>query len=671
MKNKLGIGVLIACLSIPLVAQSTDPSAQTGEPAKPAKKTPPFPRDGTDLETSMRERHEYMQWMHDNNENVSTILVKLKPGIESRPRKLIPHAKAKEIGQVVGMDLEPKDLLGLPDWQVLKMPKRVTQKAAEALCIKIKQHSDILECAPNGALFTFSVPTDPLYSQQWSFKAGPGSANIEKAWDTTTGIASTVIAVLDSGISTHEDLDLATARILTGYDFITDSTVANDGGGRDADPSDPGNWVTAAESAASGSLHNCEVKNSDWHGTHVTGTIGAVPNNAMGVAGVNWAAKLLPVRVTGKCGNPSNGVQDLTDAILWAAGINIGTAPVNPNPAQVINMSLGGTGACPPNVQDAINQATAKGAVVIAAAGNNGISGSYWPASCNNVLTVVATDAVGNKESYSNWGGGAGVSAPGASILSTVNPGITSPVAGSDYKAYSGTSMAAAQVSGIASLMLAVNSKLTPFEIREIIKASAKKFASGSAIILGSCGSGSCGSGIVNAAEAVKQAKAGKPVMGIIDPNAYNSPSYLITTLPNGQVMGWGRNDFGQLGGSNLSSVLSPAMVPNLTQVDRVFAAATTSWSIRSTGEAYALGQGAFCSKYFDDLGQCTGFTQNYFSFFGGDPMAAASGTPVRTPILDNAKQITVGYTDVGNGYSFPSVFALTATGKVLVSCHV
>ena len=651
--------VLIACLSIPLVAQSTDPSAQTGEPAKPAQKTPPFPRQGTDLETSMREQHEYMQWMHENNENVSTILVKLKPGIERRPRKLISHAKAKEIGQVVGMDLEPKDLLGLPDWQVLKMPKRMTQKAAEALCVKLKQHPDVLACDPNGAGFAFSIPMDPLYGQQWSFKAGPGSANIEKAWDITTGAASTTIAVLDSGITTHEDL--LASRILPGYDFVTDLVVANDGAGRDAAPSDPGNWITAAESSGNGVLHNCAVTDSTWHGTHVMGTIGAIANNPTGVAGINWAAKLLPVRVLGKCGNPTTFAQDLTDAILWAAGIDIGTAPVNPNPAQVINMSLGGIGACPSTVQDAINQATAKGATVIAAAGNNNWSGSYWPASCSNVLTVVATDTVGNKESYSNWGGGVGVSAPGAGILSTVNPGTTSPVVGSEYKAYTGTSMAAAQVSGIASLMLAVKPSLTPFEIREIIKASAKKFASGSAIILGSCGSGSCGSGIVNAAEAVKQAAAGKPVKGV----TYNSPPYLITSLPNGQVMGWGRNDLGQLG-VNPSSVLSPAMVSGLTQVDRVFAGGSTSWSISSTGEAYALGQGSYCSDYFKPLDQCDpAFPDKYFSFFGGNPIAAASSTPVRTPILDNTKQITVGYTDLGE-FTIASVFALASSGQVL-----
>lgn len=649
---------LIACLLTPLAAQSADPTARTGEPAKPAQKTPPFPREGTDLETSMRERHEYMQWMYENNENVSTILVKLKPGIESRPRRLISHAKAKEIGQVVGMHLEPKDLLGLPDWQVLKMPRRMTQKAADVLCIKLRQHSDVLECTPNGAIFTFNIPTDPLYGQQWSFNVGPGSANIEKAWDTTTGAASTVIAVLDSGITTHEDL--LASRILPGYDFVTDPVVANDGAGRDAAPSDPGNWITAAESSGNGSLHNCAVENSNWHGTHVTGTIGAVPNNAKGVAGVNWVAKLLPVRVTGKCGNPSNGPQDLTDAILWAAGIDIGTAPINPNPAQVINMSLSGAETCPPSVQDAINQATAKGAVVIAAAGNDNRNASYWPANCNNVLTVMATDEVGDRwkvssTAGSNWGA-AGVSAPGTGILSTVNPGTTSPVAGSGYQAYTGTSMAAAQVSGIASLMLAVKPSLTPFEVREIIKASAKKFASGSAIILGSCGSGSCGSGIVNAAEAVKQARTGKAASG---------GGFLIAPLPDGQVIGWGGNGLGQLGNPNPSSVLSPAMVSGLTQVDRVFAAGTTSWSIRSTGEAYALGQGGSCNLYFKEVGECDPilYPQNYFSFFGGPPQAAASGIPVRAAVFDDAKQIAVAY--FGN-YILPAVFVVTPTGQVL-----
>lgn len=661
--------VLIAGFSFALAAQSAEPPAQTSEPAKPTQKTPPFPRQGTDMETSMQEQHEYMQWMHENNENVSTVLVKLKSEIEGSPRKLISHAKAKEIGRTAGVKLEPERLTVSDGWQVMNLPKRMTQKVVEVVCNKLKQHPDVLACDPNGAVFAFSVPTDTLYSQQWSFKAGPGSANIEKSWETTTGVASTVIAVLDSGITNHEDLPAS--RILPGYDFVFNSVVANDSdpavpsgitGARDANPSDPGNWVTAAE-RSTGVLSNCPVIDSTWHGSHITGIIGATANN-LGVAGINWAAKLLPVRVLGKCGNPTNAPDDLAAALQWAAGVDIGTPAINLNPAQVINMSLGGTGVCPSIVQDAINKATAKGAVVIAAAGNNGVSQSYWPANCSNVLTVVATNEIGNKESYSNWGAGVGVSAPGANILSSVNPGTTLPVAGSAYKTYSGTSQAAAHVSGIASLMLAVKPSLTPFEVREIIKASAKKFARGSAIILGSCSSGSCGTGIVNAAEAVKQAKAGnvaKPAVADAYEFYFGPYVYLLANLPDGRVVGWGNNS-GQLGGENPAKLLTLMPASNLTQVEHLFAGTKTSWFLLSSGEAYAMGMGSYCDESLNI--DCRDIN-NHFSFFGGDPMAQDSGVPIRTSVLDNVKQISQ-ITSYDQANYFPTVYAITQSGGVL-----
>ena len=646
----------------PATADQNAQTPATGNPAKPAQTTPPYPRDGTDLKTQIREQQEYMVWMYENNADQTSLLLKLKPGIESRPRTLISTLKAKEIGSIVGLELEPRDLVSLPDWQVLKLPQNMTAKAvAEELCPKLKQHPEVSDCSQNGSGHTYGVPTDIRFGEQWSFRNGPGGGNIEKAWDTTTGVASTVVAILDSGISSHEDL--SAARILPGYDFVTDPVVANDNSGRDADPSDTGNWVSEAERNGSGSLRNCKVQNSDWHGTHVAGTIGATANNTDGIAGIDWAAKLLPVRVVGKCGNRGNFSLDLTAAIQWAAGVNIGTAPVNPNPAKVINMSLSGTGTCPPTVQAAIDEATRRGAVVIASAGNDSAWGNFWPANCQNVLTVVATDAVGDKASFSNWGIGVGVSAPGTDILSTVNPGTTVPVAGSAYRAYSGTSMAAAHVSGIASLMLAAKPSLTPFEIREIIKASSKPFARGSDIILGSCGSGFCGVGIVDGARAVTLSRMGKAAVAY-DANGGDDQSYIVSTLPNGQVVGWGKAKFGQLGNATLAPLSQPTLVPGLTQIDRVFAGGTTTWAIRESGEAYAMGQGAFCGEAF------FGCPSDTISFFGGDPLASASSVPVRTPRLDNAKQISVGYFNysgpTGGISQFPQIYAITPTGQVL-----
>src|SRR5690606_31257016 len=151
-----------------------------------------------------------------------------------------------------------------------------------------------------------------------------------------------VVAVLDTGITRHGDLD---ANVLPGYDFISDAGKANDGDGRDNDPSDPGDWVT---------LNQCpggnRAENSSWHGTHVAGTIAAVTNNAKGVAGTAFGARILPVRVLGTCGGYDS---DIADAIVWAAGGSVSGVPTNANPAEVINLSLGGGGACGRTSQNA------------------------------------------------------------------------------------------------------------------------------------------------------------------------------------------------------------------------------------------------------------------------------------------------------------------------------
>ena len=110
---------------------------------------------------------------------------------------------------------------------------------------------------------------------------------------------------------------------MPGYDFINDALVANDGDGRDNNPSDPGDWITAAENA-SGYFAGCPISNSSWHGTHTAGTIGAASNNSVGVAGVNWNSKILPVRVLGKCGGYTS---DIVDGMTWSAGLAVSGCP--------------------------------------------------------------------------------------------------------------------------------------------------------------------------------------------------------------------------------------------------------------------------------------------------------------------------------------------------------
>ncbi|MEE7566353.1 S8 family serine peptidase, partial [Xanthomonas sp. Kuri4-3] len=181
-------------------------------------------------------------------------------------------------------------------------------------------------------------------------------------------------------------------------------------------------------------------------GTHVAGTIAAVTNNAVGVAGTAYNAKIVPVRVLGRCGGYTS---DIADAIVWASGGSVSGVPANANPAEVINMSLGGSGTCSTTYQNAINGAVSRGTTVVVAAGNSATNvSSSVPANCANVIAVAATTSAGAKASFSNYGTGIDVSAPGQGILSTLNSGTTTP-GNASYASYNGTSMAAPHVAGV------------------------------------------------------------------------------------------------------------------------------------------------------------------------------------------------------------------------------
>lgn len=308
---------------------------------------------------------------------------------------------------------------------------------------------------------------------------------------------------MDTGYRPHADL---VANILPGYDFIVNTFTANDGGGRDTDASDPGDAVAAGEC---GVTPPNPQQYSSWHGTHVAGTIAAVANNAMGVAGIAFNAKILPVRVLGKCGGY---VSDITDGIRWAAGINtvIGV-PSNPNPAKVINLSLGSKlpSSCDPTYVGAINDARSVGATVVVAAGNlTADAGSYSPGNCAGVITVAATDRNGVRAPYSNYGTAVEISAPGGNvsgsylngIYSTLNSGYTSPVNDS-YAFYQGTSMAAPHVSGAAALLYSVKPTISPDEVYSVLASNARKFP-----VTGGtndCNNASCGAGILDAGRSV------------------------------------------------------------------------------------------------------------------------------------------------------------------------
>ncbi|GLW50786.1 extracellular protease [Streptomyces sp. NBRC 14336] len=337
-----------------------------------------------------------------------------------------------------------------------------------------------------------ATPNDTEYTKQWDLFEATAGMNVPGAWDTTTGTGVTV-AVIDTGYVAHSDL---AANIVGGYDFISDAAVANDGGGRDSNPADPGDW-TAANECASGD----PAYDSSWHGTHVAGTIAAATGNGKGVAGIAYGAKISPLRVLGKCGGYDS---DIIDAITWASGGTVSGVPANTNVAKVINMSLGGGGACTTATQNAINAAVGRGTTVVVAAGNsNANAANYSPASCNNVISVAATDRQGNRSYYSNYGSVVDIAAPGGEtnsvttngILSTLNSGTKGPGAES-YEYYQGTSMAAPHIAGLAALMKSANTALTPAQIESAIKTNSRALP-------GTC-SGGCGAGLADAAKTVQ-----------------------------------------------------------------------------------------------------------------------------------------------------------------------
>lgn len=424
-------------------------------------------------------------------------------------------ALTREAGETVNLNREMHD----GGW-VSKLSGRRSPAEVAAIARRIATLPNVAYAEPDLKMFAVATPNDPLFPVQWELFAPTATTsgiNMPAAWDITHGTPDVIVAVVDTGITAHVDL---AGQTVPGYDFITNTSIANDGGGRDADPSDPGDWVTATENAA-GTFAGCGASNSSWHGTHVSGTIAAKSNNAIGIAGIASDVKILPVRVLGKCGGSAS---DIADAIRWAAGLAVAGVPTNPNPAAVLSISLGGVGACPVTYQSAINEAIAVGASVVVAAGNsNADASTFTPANCVGVITVAATGATANRSFYSNFGTSVEIAAPGGDsrvasngtvaaagdstgeIASTLNAGLTSPST-DIYAYYQGTSMATPHVSGVAALVKSVQPSMTPAALTALLQSTSTPFVAGS-----TCTTALCGKGILNAAGAVTAASANGP----------------------------------------------------------------------------------------------------------------------------------------------------------------
>jgi serine protease len=449
--------------------------------------------------------------------------------------------------------------------EVYKLENAVNGSELQAVLDKLNADPDVEFAVADKRRQIQRVPSDPLFDNQWYFRGvEPAATNTEQAWDITTGDANTVVAVLDTGVRReHPDLNsmvtldgAPTSKvILDGYDFVSDARTANDGDGRDADATDPGDWVNATD-RANAFFANCSTTPSSWHGTRVSSLIGAASNEGVGMAGAGWSTRILPVRVLGKCGGFDS---DIIDGMRWAAGLPVPGAPTNANPANIINLSLGGDGACSAAYQSAVDEITVQGTLIVASVGNDGIDPGT-PANCNNVVGVGGIRHVGTKIGFSNLGPGTDISAPGGNCVNNgppfsdaspcvyavqvaIDTGDTVPVA-SGYtdrvnRPNFGTSFSAPLVAGAAALMHAVNPQLTPDQFTTLLRESASPFPTSSAttnsicrvpttFVQGGeciCTTVTCGAGMLNTFGAVQAAL--KP-FGIVTSSATIDPNVAV-----------------------------------------------------------------------------------------------------------------------------------------------
>ena len=437
-----------------------------------------------------------------------------------------------------------------------------------------------------------ALPNDPYFGPgqtsvtpavgQWYLRAPDSTLisaiNAPAAWELTQGNAAITVAVLDTGVRfDHPDL---ASKLWPGYDFVRVGG-SNDGDGRDADASDPGDWTVASDT--------CGASESSWHGTQVSGLIAAATDNGQGMASIGRNVMVLPVRVLGKCGGFDT---DILAAMLWSAGLSTDTSlPANPHPAQVINLSLGSVGTCSAAYLTVLDQLTAAKVTVVAAAGNNTGLAVDVPGNCAGVIAVGGVRHAGTKVGYSGLGPQVALAAPAGNcvnetgtclypLLTTDNAGGTAPGANTysdGSKPSLGTSFSAPLVAGTVGLMLSVDPTLTPARVKTILQATVRPFPTTGAQTVGAvscheptttvqvecyCTTSTCGAGLLDAGAALVRVAAGIPA-----PTAVISASSASPVVGNTVALDGGGSSaaFGRTLSSYRWAITSGAALATLT----------------------------------------------------------------------------------------------------------
>jgi serine protease len=469
-------------------------------------------------------------------------------------RHSAPRGRVDALGQRNRLALGQRSLA--PDLAAIEISRSAADPDLDTLVQRLREDPDVEFIEVDYRRNVHALPADPQFSEQWYLRGVEAAAiDAELAWDTSIASSDTVIAVLDTGINfVHPDLgkvgETPGGRMLPGLDFVSADAggtfnAANDGDGWDSDAEDPGDWIDASDRLKPG-FSSCQVAASSWHGTRVAGIIGAITGNGTGIAGGTWEARILPVRVLGKCGGLDS---DIIAGARWAAGLAVPNAPANPTPARILNLSLGSPDPCSRAYQDLMTDLTAAGVVVLSSAGND-IGPVHAPARCAGVLAVAGVRQVGTKVGYSSYGSEVGISAPAGNcvnlsgfpcvfeITTTTMTGSTVPT-GSAYTSQSnpnyGTSFSAPIVAAIAGLMYGVNDQLTPAELIARIRAAAHPFpadpdlptcpateSSGQC----NCTTSTCGAGLADAPAAVSEAL--RPIARIAAPANYAAGEAIV-----------------------------------------------------------------------------------------------------------------------------------------------